>query len=452
MFRPILTLLIILTASMPLMLNGAVLNIDGAEATLTGIYIKNLKTGKVIANHNSTIAMTPASVMKSITTATALEMLGPDFRFTTRVALAGKADPSDRRRWQGDLVIFASGDPTVESDQFKYNLGLTDSIIDALHHRGIGEITGSVVVVDNMSDQGPVPQWEVEDIAWPYGAGLYGFNYAGNYVRALPNKGETRPASGLNIEVLPSPEGEGTDILRGAGSNDLTVWASAKNRRNPSWWVNVTVPDPAAVYTGLLLSRLHDAGISTGKEPEHADTGDTTTIYVHRSPESAEIMRDLMKRSDNLFAEGMLRAIAPQESRSDCIKAEKAYWKERGIDPRYALIRDGSGLARSNRLSPRFLGDILEAMARGKNAETYVSFFPVAGVDGTLSSFLRKTRLKGKLALKTGSVASVQCYAGYKLDWEGKPTHVVVVMVNGFFCPRATLRGAIEKYLLNTFK
>lgn len=64
---------------------------------------------------------------------------------------------------------------------------------------------------------------------------------------------------------------------------------------------------------------------------------------------------------------------------------------------------------------------------------------------------MAKTPLKGRLALKTGSVSAVQCYAGYLLDEENKPTHVVVVMVNAFYCPRARLREAISDYLLNTF-
>ena len=158
-----------------------------------------------------------------------------------------------------------------------------------------------------------------------------------------------------------------------------------------------------------------------------------------------------MKRSDNLFAEGMLRALDPEGTRDDCLRAERELWTDRGLCPRYTIIRDGSGLSRSNRLPARFISDILEFMARGDNADRWVDFFPIAGVDGTLKSFGKKTRLNGRMALKTGSVAAVQAYAGYRLDWEGRPTHTVVVLVNGFFCPRAEVRAAIEKMLLNTF-
>ena len=81
-----------------------------------------------------------------------------------------------------------------------------------------------------------------------------------------------------------------------------------------------------------------------------------------------------------------------------------------------------------------------------------MSFFPKAGKDGTMKGFLAKTPLQGKIAMKTGSVNGVQCYAGYKLGVNGKPTHVVVIMVNNFFCSRQSLRKAIEAMLTKTFR
>lgn len=162
-------------------------------------------------------------------------------------------------------------------------------------------------------------------------------------------------------------------------------------------------------------------------------------------------MRSLMVRSDNMFAEGMLRAIAPGKTRKRAIEREKEIWASRGISPRYTIIRDGSGLTRANRLSARFIGDVLEWMAESPRAATFTSFFPRAGRDGTLRSFLDKSPLEGQLALKTGSVSSVQCYAGYKIDNNACPTHVVVVMVNGFFCPRAQVRRGTERLMMKLF-
>lgn len=445
----IIGLMAVIASWMPA--SAGILDIDGEEATSVGIYIKDLQTGKIVVSHNAATALTPASVTKAVTTATALSLLGPDYRFETRAGLSGARSARNRGLWDGDLVIMSSGDPTLESGEFKSACGFADSIVSHMVRLGIKELTGTIAVIETLKDAGPIPQWEVEDIAWPYGAGLYGFNYGGNYVRAYPNKGTTRPSSGLKITVLPSNDDK-SDILRGVGDSHLTVWAPAKTRAKAEWSLNVTVPDPAAVFEGVLTAKLNNAGIKTGRKPTGNEPAITTVLYNHRSPRASAIMANLMKRSDNLFAEGMLRALDPDGSRADCLDVERKYWNSQGIGTRYTIINDGSGLTRGNKISPRFLGDMLEHMARSERAETYVGFFPVSGVDGTLKSFLRKTRLKGRLAMKTGSVSAVQTYAGYKLDWDGKPTHVVVIMVNGFFCPRASLRGAIEKFLLKTFE
>ena len=114
-------------------------------------------------------------------------------------------------------------------------------------------------------------------------------------------------------------------------------------------------------------------------------------------------------------------------------------------------IADGSGLAVTNRLSPAFLARMLTVMGKGKNAGVYKKLFPIVGKEGTVRSLLAKTRLTGRLALKSGSMSGVLCYAGYKLDSGGRPTHAVVIMVNGFTCRGAEVRRAISNYLLSVF-
>lgn len=158
-----------------------------------------------------------------------------------------------------------------------------------------------------------------------------------------------------------------------------------------------------------------------------------------------------MVRSDNLFAEGMLRALAPDDSRDAAIGREKELWTSRGLDMECAIIFDGSGLTRGDRLQPRFVADLLEWMIKSPIGDLYLSFFPRAGVDGTMKNFLAKTPLCGSLALKTGSMNAVQSFAGYRLDESGKPTHVIVIIINGFTCKRPELRTAVEDLLLETF-
>lgn len=424
-----------------------ILGIDGEESTSVGIYIKNLSTGKVIVDHNSQLALTPASVMKAITTASALSITGPDRRFATPVVLKGHPEGDT---WCGDIVVRSCADPTVESEYFKGHLGFCDSVAAAIRREGIRKISGRIIVEQTLSNPGPIAQWEIEDVAWSYGAGLFGMNWRDNTFTLYPATGQTKPEiPGLDIELKRSASGN--DLVRGVYSDRLIVFA--RSTTDKKWAVRTSMPDPAAVFRAELKSTLSEKGITLGeKENAAGENPKEKTVYTHRSPRFAEIMRSLMVRSDNTFAEGILRAIDPAASRKDVIKREKELWATRGINTRYTIINDGSGLTRANRLSAHFIGDVLEWMAKSPQSDTYASFFPRAGKEGTLRGFLAKSTLKGQIALKTGSVSSVQAYAGYKLDSKGKPTHVIVIIVNGFFCPRRQVREGAENLLINTFK
>lgn len=426
----------------------SIFGFEGEDASLVGVYIKDLNTGEVLYDYNSELAMTPASVMKSVTTATALELTGADFSFKTAVCLKGKE--TTKGFWHADLVVKSSGDPTLESVNFENNRGFCDSICSSLLRKGVKKIEGNIVVEQSLSDSGPVVQWEIEDVAWPYGAGLFGFNFMDNICKVYPVSGKTAPfVPGLNVKFINSPEA--TDLIRGVGSNNLTVTGRRSElEKRP---IETTVPDPATVMSHRLKEMLSAKGISVGDKPVATAADGETTVYIHKSPSAAEIMKSLMVRSDNLFAEGMLRTFAPGGSRTDAIKRLKSLWNVRGLDAKYSLILDGSGLARANRLQPRFVAEVLEWMAKSDKAELYASFFPRAGIDGTLQTFLSDSPLKGRLALKTGSMRSVQCYAGYRFsdDDSTKPTHVVVIMINGFFCRRAEIKKCVEDFLSDTF-
>ena len=224
-----------------------ILGIDGEESTSVGIYIKDLRTGRVLVDHNSRLALTPASVMKVITTASALSVLGTEHRFTTTVSLSGASCGSGQ--WKGNIVVSSSADPTVESEYFKERLGFCDSIADGIERLGIKSLDGSIIVEQTLSEAGPIAQWEIEDVAWPYGAGLFGFNWRDNCVNVTPATGQTKPyVPGLNVELRKSDTGN--DLVRGAGSDRLIVYA--RNPQNKKWILGISVPDPSAVFKAEL--------------------------------------------------------------------------------------------------------------------------------------------------------------------------------------------------------
>ena len=446
--RKIFITLLLVSLLCPLLSYGAPLGIPGEKATTIGLFVKDLKSGKVIEERNSELSMTPASVMKSITTATALSLLGGNWEYSTPVSLSGYRAPGIKDLWKGNIIIDSSCDPTLDSDNFKEYKGFCDSISSKLKAMGIKKVEGRIIVNQSLKDSGPVWNWEIEDVAWAYGAALYGFNFQDNIFKVYPATGKSVPyVPGLQVRTISNPSGN--DMVRGINSNILTVYG--KNPGNKDWSMYTTMPNPADVFVNKLTGVLKQNGITVTGHSSASSKDNVKVIYTHISPKAKEIMRSLMVRSDNMFAEGMLRKLDLGGSREDAIKKLKEYWKKEGVNSDYTAIYDGSGLTRGNRLQPVFIAGVLEKMLQRPDGKLYVSFFPKAGKEGTMRNFLANSRLTGKIAMKTGSVGGVQTYAGYKLDDDGNPTHIIVIMVNGFFCPRADVKKASEKFLATIF-
>lgn len=371
----------------------------GNNHAQVGIYIEEIATGKKLADYNSETSMTPASILKCVTCATALNILGPDFRFATEFFLVG---PSPREG-VAEMIVKASADPTTGSREFPATSHLPDSISFALKNIGINYIGGGIRIDGAIlpDSGGIVPQWEVEDISHSYGVGLYPVNWYDNYFQ-----------------------------------EDLII------------------PDPPHYFRQLMMENFNTNEIDIDEKYVAADsipgTNDTLFVYRHFSPSAKQIMRSLMVRSDNLMAEGILRAIRPYEHRDSAIWTMRNHWINKGIDLEFSRILDGNGLARGNSISARQIGKILTSMTKSGYCDVYLQLFPLAGKQGTVARFLKGTRLEERLLLKSGTMSGVHCYAGYLLNKKGgKPTHTVVIMVNNFYCNRNKIRKAIESYLLN---
>jgi len=422
------------------------LGFPGEASASVGIYIKDLSTGKVVAENNADRQLTPASIMKALTAATVMCLVDTSFRFSTPVYLYGHRNGST---WEGNLVIEASGDPSINSSEFPDSPDFATDIVEAMKETGITAITGKVIVNEDLPDSGQPGNWEIEDVPWPYGAGLFGFNFMDNTMRLWPATARTKPFDpGLIVSTQYAKKG--STLIRGTNSDKIL--AKGVNVRKKSWSINISMPNPARVFSYLLTDELRKAGIKvTGKTTDDIST--RMLVAEHHSAPLTDILRRTMVVSHNMFAEAMLRLLAPGCSREEAVEVLTDFWTQRGLDMRNISITGGSGMARPDKLRPRFLGEVLEAMVRDWSvAQSYVNIFPRAGVEGTVKGLMADTPLAGKLALKSGSMSGVQCFAGYKLNDNNLPTHVVVIMVNDFHCSRSKLRNSIEDFLSDTFK
>lgn len=423
----------------------------GSQNASIGVYISEIKTGRCVAQYNSGKNFVPASVQKCVTAATSQMLLGDEPPFTTRAEIKA---PIIDGVLEGNLYIVGRGDPTLESRQFKERDGFISSLIEWLTRNGVDSIAGEIVTDSRFYPAiGVSPYWLLEDTAWEYGAGLYGINYRDNSFSMTLRPGDEFVPASNNVEVINLlRHGAKSDVMamRGEGSGLLTVSGTLSTK---SYTSRYSMPSPELFLADDLISELRSSGIGVGGQSGLSDNEDILT-FDYASPKRDEILKVTMFKSVNLFAEGMLRALtAKSENRTfeGGIAIEREFWTNKGVDLTNTRWLDGSGLSPVNRMSPRVLASILEYMAKSEISRKYVGLFPLAGKEGTVRYLLAKTRLAGSLALKSGSMNGVLCYAGYKLNSAKTPTHVVVIMVNGASCKSAEIRSAISRYLLSVF-
>lgn len=416
--------------------------VPGSFADVSGVYVIDLATGEVITDINGARPFIPASVTKAVTTASVLCLKDSAERFVTPVAALGKIKNGVL---EGNIVVSCTGDPTIESRHMGGVRGFADSIAAGVKALGINRVKGRIIIDE--AEMGPcdIPSgWMDEDLTEKYGAELFGANYGDNItVLSLPACTTSPATPGLEIEKAP---GKRLSLKRDRHSRKLKLTGTAGKSRS----MTIANPLPCSTMEAAVKSKLADAGIAV----EGADvkpSNHTELIYTHVSPRYVDIMRSLMVRSDNLYAEGMLRTLAPGEKRQEAIAEELDIWTDNEVNLHGVILEDGSGLSRSSRLTPRFLAEVLEWMAESLVAPSYVRLFPTVGREGTVRNFLKGTPLEGRMVLKTGSMRGVQSYAGYKLDEYGTPTHAVVVMCNNFKCDRGKLRATIKDVLMEIF-
>lgn len=362
------------------------------DSNSVAVLVIDLESGREAGSWRSGEPMVPASVMKAVTTATLLREVGRDWQYETKVYTTGRVNDGVL---EGNLLVEASGDPSLNSHAIQENPDFVDEIAKALQESGITSIKGCIDI-DESRFSGPAinPNWGSGDLPHAYGTGTHGFNFEGN-------------ASGGR-----------------------------------------SVSNPAQVFRNRLTARLKSDGILV----EGAAMADShrKLLLNHKSVAVEEIMRSCMMRSDNQFAEGFMRTISERAghdgSTADGTRETLKRWKRKApVDN--VVIKDGSGLSRSNRLTADFLGRLLVDMA---DDPYYVSFFPLAGEEGTLRKFMHGAPLQGRVAMKTGSMRGIQSYAGYKLDDNYAPTYAIVVMINNM-SNRAVARGGVIKMLEEIF-
>ncbi len=424
-----------------------------------GVEVRSLDSGKVLFEHNARTLVMPASNMKILTLATAAETLGWDYSFTTTLETAGAIENGVLK---GDLIVRGSGDPTINTRNRRAALVL-DEWANALKSAGITRIDGAIVGDDNAFDeQGLGAGWSWDYLQYgyaaPVGALEFNENVAGLTVRPGAKEGDPvlldlAPGSGLQVVnhayTAAAQSAATIDFERRVDVPILTVTGSVAVDAQPTTR-DVAVVNPTLYFAQSLKDALVARGIDVTADAVDGDdrldlpAPDTRRVLVQsQSPPLREIATVLMKVSQNLYAETLLKAAGAAKGGLGTTEggriATRTLLSSWGVPQSTYVQYDGSGLSRYDYLTANLIVTILERMhADPRHKDAFVASLPVAGKEGTIVSRMKKTRAEGNAIAKTGSIANVRSLSGYVRTRDGE-TLAFSIVANSFTIPATTV-------------
>jgi len=413
-----------------------------SKYALTSLCVLDANTGQVIFARNENIGMATASTLKTITAATAFNLLGKDFRYQTVLGYNGTISNGVLK---GDLIIVGGGDPTLGSSRYaqsKENEVLS-VWVKAIKAAGINKIDGRIIGDDSAWGSSNIPEgWTWQDIGNFYGATPSALSWRENQFEIFlkANTKTDEPVSILKVQPAMPNLKIVNELKTGAvGSGDnayafLPPLSTIAYLRG-SWGLGiqktgiaVALPDPAYDAAYRLQDTLKRLGIISLKEVTTArklksenqllPTANHQLVTIN-SPTLSQIIYWFNKKSINLYGENLIRTLAWKAGKpattANGIAVAINYWKEKGIDKNALNMIDGSGLSPATRVTTSVMANILFQSQREPWFEDFKKSLPE----------------NNGMQLKSGSINNVSAFAGYYTNSAGLK-YIVVININNY--------------------
>ncbi|ETX01204.1 D-alanyl-D-alanine carboxypeptidase/D-alanyl-D-alanine endopeptidase [Candidatus Entotheonella palauensis] len=390
----------------------------------------------------------PASALKLLTALGATLYLGHDFRFETRLMIAKGTRHSGTIR--GDLIMQFVGDPSLTRGDLR-------NLFAQLRAQGISRVTGDVVLdisAFNGYDRGRGWSWDDLGICYtaPASAIVVDHNCIKGYLDiGVAGQGSARVrlstpqaitvSSQVNVLTRHASEHEqrfcDLELERLANNHyHLTGCVMQRRHRLP---LAFAITDPKTYALAMIRDELQATGIHLdGRLRFHQQPMENMQVLVrHKSLALATFLQDMLKKSDNLSSEILLKTLGrtyfrqPGSYRNGTEALKSILMTRAQIDLKHSYLADGSGLSRYNLLTARQLLEVLIYIYRHDNALRLLQHLPIAGVDGTLQRRRSLRHLKGKVMAKTGTIKQVSSLAGFLTTAQGRKL-AFVLLINGY--------------------
>ncbi len=441
------------------------------------VFITDLLDDKVLYRHNENRSFIPASNTKLFTTGAALDQLGPEFRYETRLFIDG---PIADGVLEGNVIVRGSGDPVIGG---RFNDGdLTQTFREwaqALRDSGVQSVAGDIIGDDDVFDDIPLGYgWSWDDEPFWYSAEISGLSFNDNCVDfsiearrpGMPGTISWEPFGTSYISVVNASVTIDADsslqegYFRKRGTNAFRIYSEVPAGRVDR--ESLTVTNPTLYFVHVLRETLLSSGISVIGRPVDVDdlsikpdlsSGSMRLIATHRSEPLKDIVRILNKRSQNLYAEQLLRTLGvlnpvedpelePGSAEMGIARAMDTFVAA-GVDTSRIQLVDGSGLSRMNLVTAEMTSALLGYMyhhADDSTKSTFIRSLPIGGIDGTLEFRFTEGAAHGNVKAKTGTVSNASTLSGYVTSAAGTP-YSFVLMANHFTVKTSAVRNAQDR-------
>jgi len=414
-----------------------------------GVHVVDLDSGGTVYSWDADSPKIIASNTKLFTTAAALDTLGADYSFETRLLIGGKVENGVL---DGDLAVVGGGDPSLSGrDHDGDPFAVFAPWAEALRQRGISRISGKLVLVHGLfDDTGIHPDWPRDQLTNWYEAPVRALSFSDNCVLVKVSPARSRGGSPIVELVPPLPMfkvrnlARTTDsrrrhvvaVSRSAEGDEITVSGSIwqKSGTLEAW---VAVRDPVAYFGEALRAALAQEGIVVegAAQPQPAmPAGGWEVVYDHRSTLQRAI-EVTNKRSQNFFAESLFKllgAVREQEgSWPGGVRAVGQFLDKVGIPRGAYTMVDGSGLSRNDRFAPSQITRLLAFMFQHPSGRDFIRSLAYSGEDGLRWEHrLSSPPYRGNVFAKTGTLNGVSSLSGYAKAKSGK-VYAFSILCNG---------------------
>jgi len=421
---------------------------------LVSLYVIDGKTGTVVFDRNSQTGMAPASTQKVITSVTALDLLGKEYRYRTDFILA-----KDLHAGPWYLFVHGTGDPTFGS--WRYRQTEEKKIMDDIYD-SLGGLAPSVIwILDNKFGTSAVRDGYIwQDMGNYYGSGTYQLNWKENqYDISFESYAVGQRARITGIDMDTAGYKFINEVISGeAGSGDNAyVYAAPYSKEiylrgtipplQKSFKISGSNPDPVLSFgrslkkylesrwrisrskTNAFVNRLNSTdGVLTGLPV----LGDADTVYTHYSPSLDSIIYWFNKKSINLYGEALLNTLGDdgKGKKGAGVERVQAFWKQKGLDEEELNIVDGSGLSPGNRVTTHAQVEVLKY---ARSRAWYPSFYDA------LPEY-------NGMKMKSGTINGVKAFCGYQKAADGRE-YIFSFLVNNYSGTSSSLVGKMYKVL-----